>query len=50
MHIKIPNFLSSEECRLIEKICLEKEQEILSLPVYDNFFQAQLTDIKIITF
>ena len=40
MHIKIPNFLSKEECKLIKKICLEKEQEILSLPVYDNFFSG----------
>ena len=28
MHIKIPNFLSIEECKLIEKVLLEKEQEI----------------------
>jgi len=38
MHIKIPNFLSTEECKLIEKVLLEKEQEILALPITTDMY------------
>ena len=38
MHIKIPNFLSAEECKLIEKVLLEKEQEILTLPPSTEYY------------
>ena len=38
MHIKIPNFLSTEECKLIEKVLLEKEQEILALPLTTDMY------------
>ena len=38
MHIKIPKFLSAEECKLIEKTLLEKEQEILNLPANTDYY------------
>jgi len=38
MHIKIPNFLSIEECKLVEKVLLEKEQEILALPLTTDMY------------
>lgn len=40
MHIKIPNFLSEKECTLIEKVLLEKEQEILSLPANTDYYSG----------
>ena len=40
MHIKIPKFLSAEECKLIEKTLLEKEQEILNLPTNINYYSG----------
>ena len=40
MHIKIPKFLSAEECKLIEKTLLEKEQEILELPSHKDYFSG----------
>ena len=38
MHINIPNFLLAEECKLIEKVLLDKEKEILSLPVNSDYY------------
>jgi len=40
MHIKIPKFLSAEECKLIEKTLLEKEQEILNLPANTEYYSG----------
>ena len=40
MHIKIPKFLSVEECKLIEKTLLEKEQEILNLPANTDYYSG----------
>ena len=38
MHIKIPKFLSSEECKLIEKTLLEKEKDILDFPANTEYY------------
>jgi hypothetical protein len=43
MHIKIPKFLSAEECKLIEKTLLEKEQEILALPINKDTYLTGTT-------
>jgi hypothetical protein len=40
MHIKIPNFLSLEECKSIEKVLIDKEKEILSFPINDGYFSG----------
>ena len=40
MHIKIPNFLLAEECKLIEKVLLDKEKEILSLPANTDYYSG----------